>query len=64
MLEPWFELKACAPTGDAMNKTAQQCARYLRNVPYLRSGLVLNFPDKANRISRSCCVLERPREHD
>ncbi len=43
------ELKACAPTGDAMNKAAQQCARYLRNVPYLRSGLVLNFPDKAGK---------------
>jgi GxxExxY protein len=43
------ELKACAPTGEAMNKAAQQCARYLHNVPHLRSGLVLNFPDKAEK---------------
>lgn len=47
-----LELKAIPaanPGLEAMTKAAQQCARYLRLIPSLRSGLVLNFPDKADK---------------
>ena len=42
------ELKVCGD-GAAMLKALQQCRRYLRNVPQMRAGLVLNFPDKAGK---------------
>ena len=47
-----LELKAIPaanPGLEAMAKAAQQCVRYLRLLPSLRSGLVLNFPDKAGK---------------